>query len=659
MSALNVDGNKDQPDQGVTGAIESIELTEAQIVARLQENWPGAKPVGDGCFSWLDPDDEDGLPIFIDEDGRTVSHPDYRAKADSRLAEQRKKQARETAEGDLRRRRAIRKENKNLVARAKALAAVPDLIDFVDLRRDPDISPAQATAMKAMGQIVPVLPSPSPINLQRFFDALFVGGVIDEVHYDTARRVLVDEEGELINNDEWAARELMEAARAVKLKGLSSEVLLKELKVWALTYKFNDISERVRTHLESLPLDGDEDEEILERFLLDTFVCVDNPDNRLFSKYWCLSLYNRIMRPGCYAPISMVLFGAQDSGKSTFANLLCKELMFDEDMEAVPYDPAGVQKDFLRNISGLSIIANMGEMTGFGKVDLRKWKSFSTSTSDTFDQKFGFSGSWPRQWIFISDSNKYEGLWRDGDDTDVNDESQGERRLFPIFVHEIAGATGTVRWPADSRANIERGEFAERLWRVMKVCDLWMKAHEYDGYKKVVAATTSMVKRFSKAQKDADQGTVHDKTFDEQFPAVIARCIKGRGMITTILIDGEKVKGLRVLASDLQNTYELVVKRQITPQSITKKMKPTGAKKGFAGGGKLKVTAFVFTDPEFVGLAEGTKDRDDVFIRDGNGKVVSVEKEGFVTLFRRLYLSDAPAHENEGKTDEEVEKEGF
>ncbi|WP_334070679.1 VapE domain-containing protein [Burkholderia ambifaria] len=553
-----------------------------------------------------------------------------------------KEQARHLEEGERAKRRAIRSEHKNLVERAKALGRILDLINFVDLRRDPDVSSAQATAMKAMGQTIPVLPSPTSINIQRFFDALFVGGTIDEVHYDTARRMLVDEQGVVID-DEWAARELMEAARAVKLKGLSAEVLIKELKVWAKTYKFNDISERVKARLATFELDEDADEDILESFLIDTFKCVNSEDNRLFSKYWCLSLYNRIMTPGCLAPISMALFGPMDAGKSYFSTLLCRELMFNAKADAVPYDPAGDRKEFLRNISGISIIANMSEMTGFGKIDLRRWKSFSTNTTDTFDQKFGFSGSWPRQWIFISDANRYEGLWRDNDDTDTNDESQGERRLFPIFVGEISGATGSVRWAADAKANLEPDEFAERLWQMMKVCERWMAYNEEHEYKKVVAATTSMVKRFSKAEKDADQGTVRDKTFDEQFPHVLYRCIQKRGIVTDVRVGDELVPGLRVLTKDIQSAYEFVTKRSITPQQIAKKMKATGAKKGRAGGGALNITAFVFDNPEFVALkGERGEDRDEL-----------------AKTFVRLYLRDEPTTENDAKSEAELAIEDF
>ncbi|WP_118185719.1 VapE domain-containing protein [Paraburkholderia phosphatilytica] len=606
---------------------------------RVFDLYPKAKLREDGYYDCYD---TEGICFTTDEDGLTLGAVGFGAKVNARRAEERKKQTLAAAEGQARLLREKREGHKNLVERAKALLAVPDLISFIDLRRDPDITPAQATAMKAMGQAIPVLPSPTSINMQRFFDALFVGGTIDDVHYDTARRMLVDEQGAVVD-DEWAARDLMEAARAAKLKGLSAEVLIKELKVWAKTYKFNDISERIKARLANVVIDADDAlEDRMEMFLIQTFNCVDSPDNRLFSKYWCLSLFNRIMSPGCLAPITMALFGPQDAGKSYFSTLLCRALMFDPGVDAVPYDPVSDRKEFLRNIYGLSIVANMSEMTGFGKIDLRKWKSFSTNTTDTFDQKFGFSGPWRRQWIFITDANRYEGLWRDSDDTDANDESQGERRMFPIFVGEIPGATGSVRWAPDAKASLDPEVFAERLWLMMKACQIWMEYRDEGGYKKVVAATTSMVKRFSKAEKDADQGTVRDKTLDEHFPHVVYRCVRNHAIISDIRVDGEKVRGLRLLTKDIQTAYEHITKRVLTPQQIAKKMKAVGAKKGRAGGGVLNVTAFVFDDLEFGAF------------RDGDG-----DREEFVKAFVQLYLREETPDKNDGKSQDEIESEGF
>src|SRR6202035_29877 len=140
-------------------------------------------------------------------------------------------------------------------------------------------------------------------------------------------------------------------------------------------------------------------------------------------------------------------------------------------------------------------------MTNFGRIDLRKMKAFLTGTTDTFDQKYGFSGAWPRQFIVIMDGNRYEGLWRDADDTDVNDESQGERRFFPIFCGQIEGETGSVRWTQNFKVDFTG--FGARLWQMMKECEIWIEENGSNEYSALVRRATDMVKRFSKAEKDS------------------------------------------------------------------------------------------------------------------------------------------------------------
>jgi hypothetical protein len=471
-----------------------------------------------------------------------------------------------------------------------------------------------------------------------------VGGRIDEVHYDTSRRMLVDEVGALVD-DAWAVRDLMDAARSVLFKGITSEQMVKALRAWALDYKFNDISERVKARLAHVV--WDDEEERLETFLISTFKCVDTADNRLFSKYWCLSLYNRVMNPGCRAPIAMALFGPQDAGKSYFQKVVCEELLFNPDADVVTFDPERRPLDLFRDIYGISIIAAIPEMTNFGKIGVNKMKAFMTGTTDTFDQKFGFSGAWPRQFIVIMDGNRYEGLWRDNDDVDANGESQGERRFYPVFAFEIPDSTGPVRWRAEQGLKLDAlksggAALREELWQVMKECEDFMDHFGERGYNKVVDDATAMVKRFSKKEKDADQGTVRDKTFDENFPSALYRTIKNRGVIGTVNVGGEKVRGLRVLTKDIQAAYADMTRKEISPQQVSKKMRPTGAKKGVAGRDSMKVTAFVFDHPEFAKLDDGTKGGAD-----------------FAKTFGRLFMSDEPVGENEGKSESEVEREGF
>jgi hypothetical protein len=577
---------------------------------------------------------------------------EYEAKHNAERAIRAREQREVSDEGKQAERRVIRKEHKNLKDRAAALD-LKDSYAFADLRPF-GLTLAEAKQRIQAGGTVPMGPENTEVNLYRFFDALFVGGKIDELHYDTSRRMLVDENGVVVD-DAWAARDLMDAARKVKFKGLSSDTVIKALRVWALDFKFNDITERVKAKLANIQWDEDER---LERFLIDTFQCADTSENRLFSKYWCLSLYNRVMNPGCRAPIAMALFGGMDAGKSYFQKLICEELLFNADAAPVEFDPARKTLDLFRDIYGNSIIASIPEMTGFGKSDLRKMKAFMTGTTDTFDQKYGFSSAWPRQFIVVMDGNSYSGLWRDDDDADANGESQGERRFFPIFAYEIPASTSAIRWRVDKDLKLPYlndggAQFREDLWQVMKECETFMKLFGDYAYDKLVSETSRMVRDFSKREKDAGQGTVRDKTFDEHFPSVLYRCIKTRGMIGTVKVGDEKIKGLRVLTKDLQTAYFDLTRKEISPQQISKKMKTTAAKKGEAGRDKLKVTAFVFDDKEFTDLPV-LSDKDTDYSQKMATQRVTIAKE-----FVRLYVSEESVSDNEGDSSREVEDERF
>ncbi|WP_333988762.1 VapE domain-containing protein [Burkholderia cepacia] len=557
-----------------------------------------------------------------------------------RVTEESKEQVRAITDGEQTARRMVKANFKcNLRKRADELR-IQDLFKFSD-KSPVGMTKKEADVASARGEQVVWAPQNTENNLHRFFDSLYVGGRIDEVHYDTARRMLVDELGQRVD-DEWPVRELLDAARIANFRGLTSDVLLKALRKWALDYKFNDISERVKARLEKVEWDG---AYRLETFLIDTFQCDDTPDNRLFSKYWCLSLYNRVMNPGCRAPISMALFGPQDAGKSYFQKVVCEELLFNRDAAPVEFDPDRQFRDLFRDIYGISIIASIPEMTNFGKIGVNRMKAFQTGTTDTFDQKFGFSGAWPRQFIIIMDGNRYEGLWRDADDVDARGESQGERRWYPIFAFEIPGSVGSVRWRADQGLKLpllEDGalKLRDNLWQMMKECEDFMRINGDAGYQRSINDATLMVKRFSKREKDRDEGTVRDKTFDEQFPSALYRAIVRGGAIGTVAVDGVKVRGLRVLAKDIQSAYLDATKTAIPPQRVSKKMKALPCLKGFAGRDAMKVTAFVFDQPEFSSLRDGKEDQ-----------------QAFVATFVKLFVSDTPIDDDEGR--DESEKEDF
>jgi len=505
----------------------------------------------------------------------------------SRMAAQRKDEASQAKEKrDKELRYVQRKHPTDWVARVRELKA-NGLIDFADVTKGDD----DAVAYKY-----------TEMNLHRLFDAMFIGGAIGDAHCDLSRRAIVDETGKAID-DIWAPRRLLDAVQVCKLKsphGISSDKIIKTFRTWALTHQFNDITERIRNHLETVPPTEVVDQ-TLDKYLIDTLGMIDNEDNRAFSKYWCLALYSRMMYPGSLAPISMAMFGAQDAGKSHFQRMVCRELLFDQHAAPVTFDPLHPNKELFRDIHGISIIATIPEMSNFKVANVRKLKAVLTDTTDTFDQKYGFSSRCPRQYIFVLDGNRYAGLWRDNDDEDAVGETRGERRWFPVFVGQTS-MEGEVRWSQDFV--VDFGEtFAPRLWSMMKSAQQWFEEHGMEGYVELVKSTTNMVKEFSRREKEAGEGVVKDDNFDERFPQAVYRTVRLNGWIGEIyVLDSQgrqfKVRGLCIKHSDVMSAFA-DLKQSITPKRITMTMKQIeGVRAGFIGVKKMKLSGFVFVDPE-------------------------------------------------------------
>jgi hypothetical protein len=440
------------------------------------------------------------------------------------------------------------------------------------------------------------------MNSYRIFDALFIGTEVSDVHFNTARNAIIDERGEIIN-DTWSSRELMDAIQLCKLKssnGISSASVVKWLQTWAMSHRFNDISERVRArlqeveHLEVAPL--------LETYLIQALGLTDDADNRAFSKYWCLSLYARVMYPGSLAPISMAMFGSMDAGKSHFQRMICRELLCDEHAAPVTFQLHRENRDLARDIYGISIIATIPEMTGFVKSDLQKLKAILTETTDTFDKKYKDTNRMPRQFIFCLDGNRYAGLFRDDDDQDAQGNSRGERRWFPVFVGQMPGAEGyegEVRWNQEFRVDFGP-QFAPDLWSMMKVCEQWFECHGMDTYIELVHRTTDMVKEFSRREKAAGEGIVKDDNLDEKFPLAVYRAVWLHGWIGEIYRKDDtsvKVRGLCISSAHILSAFSDLNRREISAKRVSMKMKlMDDCVSGFTGVKKDKLSGFCFVD---------------------------------------------------------------
>jgi hypothetical protein len=334
-------------------------------------------------------------------------------------------------------------------------------------------------------------------NKMTVLDSLFEG--VDEAtpHRDHFRGRIVDHEGRIID-DHYPVVRWIQAFSAAGLKGVSAKAARDAVKEWALDHERNDLINYVEDRIPEW--DG---KKRMDTKLIDLFESFDTPLNRDFGKYFWLSLYARIMMPGSLAPMVLSLFGTQDCGKSYFGKLICRVLTGNPEADTVQLDLNGDKLTFLREMTGFSIVASVGEMTGFTRGDLNKIKDFITRTSDKMDYKFEGHFDQQRQFIIMMDGNKYEGLQRD--DT-------GNRRLYPMFCGQLPDRLGQPAWRQDFAADFTG--FEDDLWQIMAEAATWFEDHNVEGYNLFVRSVVKQVFAFSQSEMAGDRGTIRDDVMD-------------------------------------------------------------------------------------------------------------------------------------------------
>lgn len=376
----------------------------------------------------------------------------------------------------------------DLVKRARILASM-QAIDYVHFKTIKD-------------EFIQVAKTESELNRMAVFDALFDygSGVVPYPYYDTFRGKFVDHNGEpFVTEKTIDSRELVEAMNAAGLDNPSARIVTATYMEWAKQHRVDGLLDRFDKTLPEW--DG---KPRMRRLLIELFCPNDNKLNNDFGQYFWLSLYNRITDPGAYAPISMALIGGQMAGKTYFSDLICKTLMQNQHATSIPLDmSARSYNDFLRDITGQSIIANVGEMTGFKKADIENMKAFATKTIDTLNFKFMDSIQKPRQWIIVMDGNEYAGLQRD--DT-------GNRRFYPVFVGQMQDKGGQPQW--DINFEVDFTEFESTLWQVMAECKVWMDENKKEGYNEFVRVLSKSVNEFNRKEMDSGRGVIRDEMVD-------------------------------------------------------------------------------------------------------------------------------------------------
>lgn len=388
----------------------------------------------------------------------------------------------------------IRAMEPNLVKRAKALAQN----NFVVFKEVKTVRNGDAIQIQAVS---------TDTNRIAVFEALFGSGD-DRPHIDTFRGRLVDHRGEIVD-DRYSMIDILHALHEAGLKTQSIELIKKCFKEWGLSIQRNDL---IRQFESKLP-DWDGKRRAQSK-LIRLFECYDSDLNRMFGHYFWLSIYCRVMYPGCMAPIALSLFGPQDAGKSYFSKLICRTITGDPKADAVQLDLAGDSLEFLRKITGASIVANVGEMTGFTTTDLNKIKSFMTLTSDKLHYKFEGHFDQQRQWIVIMDGNKYEGLQRD---------ATGNRRFYPMFVGQLPDKDGQPAWRDSFSADFTG--FAEEVWQIMAECRRWLDDNDgLEGYHKFVGKVSKQVAEFNMGEMNANRGTPRDQALDNHLVEALLTC---------------------------------------------------------------------------------------------------------------------------------------
>lgn len=426
-------------------------------------------------------------------------------------------------------------------------------------------------------------------------------------HIDTFRGRFVDHVGHLVD-DRYSMVPLINAMNAAGLEAQPIIGVRNAFKEWAMQVKVNDLILQFEKRIPEW--DG---VERIETRLMDLFQTFDTKLNREFGIYFWLSVYNRIMNPGCLAPIVLSLFGAQNAGKSRFSNEICRVVMNDKNASSVQLDLSSNSLEFLREITGNSVVANIGEMTGFTRGDLNKIKDFVTRTSDKMHYKYEGHFEQLRQWVSVLDGNKYEGLQRD--DT-------GNRRFYPMFLGQLPDKDGQPAWAEDFE--VDYTDFEALFMQCMAECRAWMASKGMKAYDAYVRATAKRVFEFSISEMKGDRGTIRDDNMDVFLKPALKIC-------NGIALERTKNKGWFIYTYEIVNKIGVISRNRcdVKMNHLPNKMAVLGGESVMINNQKGYIFRTCPDKPDFLKLLGGSDSDDDAPIRpdkvydsssdDGNG----------------------------------------
>ncbi len=455
----------------------------------------------------------------------------------------------------------VRRIEKDLIKRAHTLMGLGEF-EFPNVRTV-KVPGADYTVTK---------PVNNDTNRLEFMRGLFGEGD-QRPHINTFTSRAVDEDGRIID-DHYPVVDLVIAANEINLEDQSCAAMRSLLKEWARKVSYNDLARSIERNMPEW--DGTPR---IRTKLIEMFRSLPDSTgmNEDFGEYFWLSLYCRVMHPGgdCNAPMALAMIGAQNSGKSYFGQRICQILMQDQNADTVQLDLASLrdqngQTKFVRSITGASIIAAVGEMTGFNRADLNEIKNFMSRKSDAMDWKYEGNFTQMRHWIVMMDGNKYEGLQRD---------ETGNRRFYPMFVGQLPDENGQPQWQEGFQINFDG--FESELWQIMSECRAWLAAHNgMTGYLSLVNDVSRRVSDFSRYEMQKARGVIKDDVLETHILTALQYCAKsiklGRASANKTTVRGWYIA---ILRSDIELYFNNVLRlhNRVVWKHLTNKMTSLGA----------------------------------------------------------------------------------
>lgn len=469
-----------------------------------------------------DPDDIDEWIVALTT-GK-ILHPD---ELDAQFKEHQERQEREKEESEKTEKeikegliKKITAAEKEAQHRSKICSNIPDIVLRAEALKEAELFAWADTAWDKKAETW-IIDSKSDANLALFFNYLFDfgSGSCSHPYFDTFRGLPIAHTGEILKEKRRynGVEELDKALRKIPVRKVPFNKIDTEYKAFAFKHRRNSLKDRF---YKMLPTNGNP--ELIDTKLIKLFNLVDNPTNRLVSRYFWFSLYSRITKPGSQAPIAIALIGDQMVGKTFFSLSICREIIGDDTAAPVTLNFEEISRNpvpWLRRITGHSIIANIGEFQGYDKGDMEVIKEFMTRPSDTFDRKFFDDEDVPRSWIVVADGNSYSGFQRD---------DSGNRRFFPMFVNAYRGDKGELvydggqpSWPKDGKWRADFTGFADDLWSIMAECHKIVSA-DPNYYGELVDQTSIAVREFNAEEMKSGRGILGEGSAIDVLDTIIA-----------------------------------------------------------------------------------------------------------------------------------------